>query len=80
MDLSQFDLSDTDLDTVFQVGTQCGRAVSLKNIISHLKKVYCQSIGVEYMYIRDPKERNWIKNYIHQMIINLILHLIKNKY
>ena len=67
LDLSQFDLSDADLDTVFQAGTQCGiGAVSLKNIISHLKKVYCQSIGVEYMYIRDPKERNWIKNYIHQ--------------
>ena len=67
LELSQFDLSDDDLDTVFQAGTQCGiGAVSLKDIISHLKKVYCQSIGVEYMYIRDPKERNWIKNYIHQ--------------
>ena len=61
LDLSQFDLSDADLDTVFQAGTQCGiGAVSLKYNQS-LKKVYCQSIGVEYMYIRDPKERNWIK-------------------
>ena len=39
-------------------------AVSLKEIINHLKKVYCQSIGVEYMRC-DPK-KNWIKNYIHQ--------------
>jgi len=67
LDLSQFDLSDADLDTVFQAGTQCGiGAVTLKDIISHLQKVYCQSIGVEYMYIRDIKERNWIKNFIHQ--------------
>ena len=63
LELSQFDLSDADLDTVFQAGTQCGiGAVSLNDIISHLKKVYCQSPGGEYMYIRDPKERNWIKN------------------
>ena len=67
LDLKNFDLSDTDLDTVFQAGTQCGiGAVSLKAIVEHLKKVYCQSIGVEYMYIRDPKERDWIQNYIHQ--------------
>ena len=67
LELSQFELSDADLDTVFQAGTQCGIGpTALKNIISHLKKVYCQSIGVEYMYIRDSKERNWIKNYIHQ--------------
>jgi len=67
LDLVSFELSDADLGTVFQAGTQCGiGAASLKDIIAHLKKVYCQSIGVEYMYIRDPKERNWIKNYIHQ--------------
>ena len=67
LDLKNFDLSDADLNTVFQAGTQCGiGAVSLKVIVEHLKKVYCQSIGVEYMYIRDPKERDWIQNYIHQ--------------
>ena len=39
LELSQFDLSDADLDTIFQAGTQCGiGAVSLKDIISHLKK------------------------------------------
>ena len=67
LDLKNFELSDADLDTVFQAGTQCGiGAVSLKAIVGHLKKVYCESIGVEYMYIRDPKERDWIQNYIHQ--------------
>ena len=67
LELKSFELSDADLETVFQAGTQCGiGASSLKNIVAHLKKVYCQSIGVEYMYIRDPKERDWIQNYIHQ--------------
>ena len=83
MELSQFDLSDADLDTVFQAGTQCGiGAVSLKDIISHLKKVYCQSIGVEYMYIRDPKKKEiGLKITFIKMIINPISRLIrKNKY
>ncbi len=67
LELDNFELSDSDLDTVFQAGTQCGiGAASLKQIITHLKKVYCQSTGIEYTYIRDSKERNWIKNYIHE--------------
>ena len=67
LDLSNFELSDEDLDTVFQAGTQCGiGAASLRAIIVHLKRVYCQSIGIEFMYIRDTKERNWIKDFIHQ--------------
>ena len=34
---------------------------SLKDIIKHLDNVYCQHIGVEYMYIRDPKVIDWIQ-------------------
>ena len=51
----------------FQAGDLIGIGPStLKEIIEHLEKVYCQSIGVEYMYIRDPKEIDWIKNRLHQ--------------
>ena len=42
-----------------------GRISKLKDIILHLEKVYCQSIGVEYMYIRDPLEIEWIKQRLH---------------
>ena len=28
----------------------------------HLKKVYCNHIGIEYMYIRNPEVRKWIQN------------------
>ena len=34
----------------------------LKEIIAHLEKIYCDSIGVEYMYIRKPEEIEWIQN------------------
>jgi len=63
LDFKNFGLEDSDLDTEFQAGTQIGIGpASLRMIIEHLEKVYCQSIGIEYMYIRDPDELEWIKN------------------
>ena len=29
---------------------------TLQNIITHLERIYCESIGVEYMYIRKPEQ------------------------
>jgi 2-oxoglutarate dehydrogenase E1 component len=64
---TNFGLDESDLDVEFQAGTQVGIGPStLSVIISHLEKVYCQSIGIEYMYIRDPDEIEWIKNRLHQ--------------
>ena len=34
---------------------------TLTKIIEHLEQIYCDSIGVEYMYIRDPEKVNWIQ-------------------
>lgn len=63
LDLENFGLSDADLNTVFDAAKMVNMPPStLKDILNHLNKVYCQSIGVEYMYIRDPKIQEWIKN------------------
>ena len=67
LDIENFGLEEGDLDTIFQAGSEIGiGAASLREIIGHLKRVYCKSIGVEYMYIRDPEEVEWIKNKLHQ--------------
>ena len=67
LDIKHFELEQKDLDTVFQAGNQIGIGPArLSDIIKHLKQVYCQSIGVEYMYIRQPEEVDWIKNRLHQ--------------
>jgi len=66
LDLENFGLSESDLDTVFNAGELIGiGAASLRKIIDHLSKVYCQSIGVEYTYIRNPKENQWIQKWLH---------------
>ena len=65
--IKHFDLEETDLDTTFQAGSQVGIGpATLRAIRTHLEQVYCQSIGVEYMYIREPEELEWIKKRLHQ--------------
>lgn len=61
--LENFGLSDGDLNTVFDAGKEVGlENATLQQIIDHLRKIYCQHIGIEYMYIRDPQVRKWIQN------------------
>ena len=60
--IENFGLAEADLDTVFSAGSIMGIGpTSLREIIAHLQRVYCESIGVEYMYIRDPEKVNWIQ-------------------
>ena len=62
LDMENFGLSQADLSTVFNAGEIMGIGPSsLKVIIEHLKRIYCDSIGVEYMYIRNPEKANWIQ-------------------
>ncbi|MDC1063111.1 2-oxoglutarate dehydrogenase E1 component [Flavobacteriales bacterium] len=67
LEYKNFGFQESDLDTVFQAGNEIGIGPSkLSEIINHLNVVYCQSIGVEFMYIRNPEKLNWIKNRLHK--------------
>ena len=58
LEIENFGLSKNDLQTVFSAGEVLGlgSSATLQNIIDHLEKIYCESIGIEYMYIRQPEE------------------------
>jgi len=65
LDIENYGLEKSDLETVFQAGNDVGiGAAKLKDIIVHLEETYCQSIGIEYMYIRKPEEVAWIREKI----------------
>jgi 2-oxoglutarate dehydrogenase E1 component len=65
LEISNFGLSDTDLTVVFQAGEEIGiGAAKLSDIIAHLELTYCQSIGIEYIYMRDPDRIDWFRNKI----------------
>ena len=62
LEIENFGLSKSDLNTVFSAGEILGIGTqTLQEIIDHLEKIYCSSIGVEYMYIRKPEEIQWIQ-------------------
>ena len=63
--LSEFGLSDSDLDKSYDVGSYLGpNCNTLRELIESLDKTYCSSLGAEYMHIPDIKERKWIQRQI----------------
>jgi 2-oxoglutarate dehydrogenase E1 component len=65
LDVENYGLSQNDMDTVFDAAKAMKLApCTLREIIGHLDKIYCQSIGVEYMYIRTPEIIQWIQDKI----------------
>ena len=67
LEIENYGLSQSDLNTVFDAAKVINIApCSLFEIIVHLDKIYCQSIGVEYMYIRKPEVIDWIQKKLGQ--------------
>jgi 2-oxoglutarate dehydrogenase E1 component len=65
LEITNFGLAEADLSVVFQAGEEIGLGpVTLKEIIDHLELTYCQSIGIEFVYMRDPERIAWLKNRI----------------
>ncbi len=62
LDIENFGLEQSDLEVVFQAGTEIGIGpAKLSEIVAHLKQTYCKSIGAEYMYIRTPDVLDWLQ-------------------
>jgi len=67
LDIENFGLDNSDLDTIFNAGDILGIGPqTLSEIRKHLEAIYCDSIGIEYMYIRKPQEIQWIQNKLNQ--------------
>jgi len=65
LDIENFELEDSDLDTVFNAGEELGIGPStLRNIVDYLQLTYCESIGMEFMYMRSPSKIKWFLNAI----------------
>ena len=61
--IENFGLSKSDLDSTFNAGEIVGIGPKkLSEIIGHLERTYCDSIGVEYMYMRNPEKLTWWKD------------------
>lgn len=62
IDIENYGLSKEHLNKKFKASSEIGlKESTLNEIIQHLKQTYCKSIGVEYMYIRNPEIVRWFK-------------------
>ncbi|WP_426061387.1 2-oxoglutarate dehydrogenase E1 component [Hymenobacter sp. B1770] len=68
LDLGDFGLGESDLDTVFKNGEVLGLGTqaTLRDILAALEKIYTGPIGFEYMYIRDPQVLDWFREKVEQ--------------
>jgi 2-oxoglutarate dehydrogenase E1 component len=67
LEIENFGLYQNDLNTVFNAGEILGIGPqTLQQIRKHLEAIYCDAIGIEYMYIRQPEEIQWIQNKLNQ--------------
>lgn len=66
LELEFHDLSAIDYSTVFQTGSlyiSKDRA-PLREIVDSLERIYCASIGYEFMHIVNLEEKQWIEQHI----------------
>lgn len=80
LELSDFNLTEADLDTIFVAGKELGLgATTLRNIIATLKSIYEGPIGFEYLYIREPAVLDWFKTKVETEFSNYKLELAEKK-
>lgn len=61
-ELETFGLNQSDLDTVFSAGVEVGIGpAKLKDIVQLLEETYCESIGTQYKFIRNPLKIKWFE-------------------
>ncbi|MCI9858987.1 multifunctional oxoglutarate decarboxylase/oxoglutarate dehydrogenase thiamine pyrophosphate-binding subunit/dihydrolipoyllysine-residue succinyltransferase subunit [Microbacterium proteolyticum] len=62
LEIEQHGLTFWDLDREFVTGGLGGKRVAkLRDILGVLRDSYCRTMGVEYMHIQDPVQRQWFQ-------------------
>ena len=66
---SFYGFTDADMGQTFSVGSLKGLPAEAKlgDILETLRQTYCGTIGVEYMYITDYKEKRWLQERIESI-------------
>src|SRR5450755_4198091 len=72
LDIVNHGLTLWDLDREFATGGFGGVPVmKLRDILGVLRDAYCRTIGIEYMHISDPEQRQWIQDHFERPHIRI---------
>ncbi|WP_187976657.1 multifunctional oxoglutarate decarboxylase/oxoglutarate dehydrogenase thiamine pyrophosphate-binding subunit/dihydrolipoyllysine-residue succinyltransferase subunit [Mycetocola sp. JXN-3] len=67
LDISSHGLTFWDLDREFVTGGLGGtQTAKLRDILGILRDSYCRTIGLEYMHIQDPAQRQWMQDKVER--------------
>ena len=67
LDISSHGLTFWDLDREFVVAGFGGRrTMLLREVLGVLRDSYCRTVGVEYMHIQDPVQRQWFQDHLEK--------------
>ena len=67
LDYRSYGFTDKDLDKeIFIDGSLGLEKTSLKNIIQIVKDTYSSSIGIEFLHIQSPEQKQWIQERIEE--------------
>ncbi|MDH2915841.1 MAG: 2-oxoglutarate dehydrogenase E1 component, partial [Gallionella sp.] len=57
-----YGLGEADMDVTFNTGSLVGGTrMTLREILQRLRRIYCSSVGAEYMYISNVAQKRWIQ-------------------
>ncbi len=60
-----YGLTIWDLDRTFATGGIGGEpTLTLGEILARLRDAYCRTMGIEYMHIQEPEEKEWIQEWL----------------
>ena len=63
LDITRHGLTLWDLDRSFPTGGFGGaNFLKLRDVLGILRDSYCRTVGVEYMHIQNPEERQWMQS------------------
>lgn len=67
LDVLEHGLTLWDLEREFPTGGFGGKQVmKLRDVLGVLRDTYCRSVGIEYMHIQSPEEREWIQAHVER--------------
>jgi 2-oxoglutarate dehydrogenase E1 component len=65
LDPATYGFTEADMDRPIYLDRVLGlESATMRQIVDVVRKVYCGSLGVEYLHISDPKQKLWIQERI----------------
>ncbi len=69
-------LGEADLDALVETAPTWGIApvARLRDLLAHLRKAYCDSIGAEFMNVIDTPQRLWVQEQLETLPVRAVLN------